>query len=198
MNQKSNSTQRVSRAWFGVLSVIGLMVAATILGGGAQATANKFVYHVGDAFLASVNPDFAPDFALSTATGDRLQLSGTGTFNAGARRVDGGGTFVHTHADGTLFADGSWLALGVVSWRSYGNGIPQGLPPTFFGGVLVILIEVHPNLPGDPVLQATLRVDCVLGHPPAGAEEGIQVNVPAFPITFDHEDGGATLFVLTI
>ena len=108
MNQKSNSTQRVSRAWFGVLSVIGLMVAATILGGGAQATANKFVYHVGDAFLASVNPDFAPDFALSTATGDRLQLSGTGTFNAGARRVDGGGTFVHTHADGTLvFAQGS-------------------------------------------------------------------------------------------
>src|SRR5437667_9737409 len=77
VNQKSNSTQRVSRAWFGVLSVIGLMVAATILGGGAQATANKFVYHVGDAFLASVNPDFAPDFALSTATGDRLQLSGT-------------------------------------------------------------------------------------------------------------------------
>ena len=90
------------------------------------------------------------------------------------------------------------MAVGIVSWRSYGNGVPQGLPPNFFGGVLVILIEVHPNLPGDPVLQATLRVDCVLGHPPAGAEEGIQVNVPAFPITFDHEDGGATLFVLSI
>jgi len=198
VNQRSNGTQRVSRAWVGVLSVIGLMVAATILGGGAQATANKFVYHVGDAFLAAVNPAFAPDFAQSTATGDRLQLSGTGTFNAGARRVDGGGTFVHTHADGTLFADGTWLAIGVISWKSYGNAVPQGLPPSFFGGVLVILIEVHPNLPGDPVLQATLRVDCVLGHPPAGAEEGIQVNVPAFPITFDHEDGGATLFVLTI
>src|SRR5881628_3456325 len=86
-------------------------------GGGEQVRV-----HVGDAFLASVNPAFAPDFARSTATGDRLQLSGTGTFNAGARRVDGGGTFVHTHADGTLFADGTWLAIGVVSWRSYGNG----------------------------------------------------------------------------
>src|SRR2546428_4249356 len=198
LNQKSNGTQRVSRAWVGVLSVIGLMVAAMILGGGAQAAANKFVYHVGDAFLAGVNPAFAPDFALSTATGDRLQLSGTGTFNAGARSVDGGGTFEHRHADGSLFADGSWIAVGIVSWRSYGNGVPQGLPPNFFGGVLVILIEVHPNLPGDPVLQATLRVDCVLGHPPAGAEEGIQVDVPSFPITFDHEDGGATLFVLSI
>src|SRR5438093_769488 len=198
MNRKNSSTQSRSRAWVGVLSIIGLMFAATVLGGGAQAAANKFVFHVGDAFLAAVNPDFAPDFALSTATGDRLQLSGTGTFNAGARSVGGGGTFEHRLADGSLFADGSWIAVGIVSWRSYGNGVPQGLPPNFFGGVLVILIEVHPNLPGDPVLQATLRVDCVLGHPPAGAEEGIQVDVPAFPITFDHEDGGATLFVLSI
>ncbi len=173
MNRKNSGTQGKSRAWVGVLSIIGLMFAATVLGGGAQAAANKFVFHVGDAFLAAVNPDFAPDFALSTATGDRLQLR-------------------------SLFADGSWIAVGIVSWRSYGNGVPQGLPPNFFGGVLVILIEVHPNLPGDPVLQATLRVDCVLGHPPAGAEEGIQVDVPAFPITFDHEDGGATLFVLSI
>src|SRR5439155_4822364 len=151
MNGKNSGTQSRSRAWVGVLSIIGLMFAATVLGGGAQAAANKFVFHVGDAFLAAVNPDFAPDFALSTATGDRLQLSGTGTFNAGARSVGGGGTFEHRHADGSLFADGSWMAVGIVSWRSYGNGVPQGLPPNFFGGVLVILIEVHPNLPGDPV-----------------------------------------------
>jgi hypothetical protein len=193
MNRKGTGTQGRSRAWIGVLSIIGLMFAATVLGGGAQAAANKFVFHLGDAFLGD-----GPDFALSTATGDRLQLSGTGTFNAGARRVDGGGTFVHRHADGSLFADGSWIAVGIVSWKAYGNAVPQGLPPNFFGGVLVILIEVHPNLPGDPVLQAMLRVDCVLGHPPAGAEEGIQVSVPAFPITFDQEDGGATLFVLSI
>jgi hypothetical protein len=194
----SSGTKVGFRAWVGVVSIIGLMLASTLVSGGAQAAVNKFVYHVGDDFLASVNPAFAPDFALSTATGDRLQLSGTGTFNAGARRVDGGGTFVHRLADGSVFADGSWVAIGIVSWKSYGNGVPQGLPPNFFGGVLVIAIEVHPNLPGDPVLQATLRVDCVIGHPPAGAEEGIQVNVPAFPISFDHEDGGATLFVLSI
>ncbi len=198
MDQRRRASGQASRAWAAVFVLAGLLIATTVLGGTAQAAANRFVYHIGDAFLEGVNPDFAPDFALSTATGDRLELTGTGTFNAAARSVDGGGTFVHTRSDGSLFADGAWVAIGVISWKSYGNAVPQGLPTTFFGGVLVLLIEVHPNLPGDPVLQAMLRVDCVLGHPPSGAEEGIQVDVPAFPITFDQEDGGATLFVLSI
>ena len=63
MNRESIGTQSRSRAWVGVLSIIGLMFAATVLGGGAQAAANKFGFHVGDAFLAAVNPDFAPDLA---------------------------------------------------------------------------------------------------------------------------------------
>src|SRR5881628_3456324 len=56
VNQRSNGTQRVSRAWVGVLSVIGLMVAATILGGGAQAAANKFVYMSGTHSLRASIP----------------------------------------------------------------------------------------------------------------------------------------------
>ena len=52
----------------------------------------------------------------------------------------------------------------------------------------------HPPLVGY-YLQGILSIDCVLGTPPAGAGEGITLDVHRGP-NFDRKAAGCTLFIL--
>ena len=67
------------------------------------------------------------------------------------------------------------------------------MPTNFFGGILVLSVTFHPS--GGGSLGAVLTATCLLGHPPAGALEGVAVSVPGL-ITFDTPTGGGTVFVL--
>ncbi len=144
-------------------------------------------YHLGDAFLADIDPSFSPDVA-SAENGDTLALTGTGSFNVSSKSVSGGGTFTHKNASGTVLASGTWTATRLSSFHGYGCG-GNGFPDNFCGGRAEMLI--HLSLGPD----ATLHIDCLIGSPPKGAFEGVTVAVHGVR-NFNKPTSGATLFTI--
>ncbi len=157
----------------------------------------KWTFHAGDAFLAKLSPSFSPDVAMAP-NGDTVTVTGTGTYNPGGP-VNGGGAFTHKNSAGTVLATGTWTAIKVLSYDSFGNGVVNTFPRTFFGGLLVLDVHIIPaGAPAGFFLDGSLVVTCLIGDSvPAGADEGITLSVPAIPITFGESVSGNTLFVLT-
>src|SRR2546428_5021686 len=52
------------------------------------------------------------DVGLDAATGDTVELTGSGNAIPARRDATGGGTFVHKHADGSIVAQGFYLVTG--------------------------------------------------------------------------------------
>ena len=155
-----------------------------------------YAYHAGDAFLASLNPAFAPSKAMA-ANGDVIELSGTGTLSVFPNAVTGGGTFTHKDAHGNVRASGTWTATELLSFQNYGASPVPGFPATFRAGNA--LIRVHLTAGGGAVqLDGTLRIECHLPQTdvPGGFEEGVRLAVDGV-INFNREAGGNTLFIAT-
>lgn len=155
-------------------------------------------WHVGDAFLTSVDPSFGPDVSIAN-NGDTIEVVGTGTMTiqTGLDEVTGGGTFVHKDSDGTIIGSGTWTVERLLSFHSYGNGTPQGLPENFFGGRARLRVHLTPD-GGSDGFDATLKIDCAIGdNLPSSSIEGIELNVFGSPPNFREEVSGATLFVKT-
>jgi len=130
-----------------------------------------------------------PDIARA-ANGDTVALSGSGKFESGDDDASGRGTFTHRNSHGVVLASGKWKAEELVSFKSFGlAGAP--FPPNFEGGVAVLRIELRPSSGGE--ISALLTINCVLGSPPKGLDEGIQLNVGL--INFDHSVSGFTVFI---
>lgn len=155
-------------------------------------------WHVGDAFLTAVDPSFGPTVS-SARNGDTIEVVGTGTMTiqTGRDEVTGGGTFVHKDSDGNVIGQGTWTAERLLSFQSYGNGVPQGLPENFFGGRTRMRVHLAPDGGGEG-FEAILKIDCAIGDKiPASAKEGIELNIFGGAPNFREEASGATLFVKT-
>ena len=178
----------------GIMAVI-LVGMATLPGLSAASPAIKWTYHAGDAYLASLDPSFSPDVAMAS-NGDTFTLTGTGTYNPGGPAT-GGGTFVHADPSGATRHFGTWTAVNVLSYTDFGNGVVNGFPRSFHGGILVLAVTIAPtDVPG-LVRSGTLTITCIIGDSvPAGAEEGTTAAIPGV-ITFGEPVSGNTLFVLT-
>jgi len=70
----------------------------------------------------------------------------------------------------------------------YGNGTPQGAPPSFHGGQALFAVRLSGI--GDGVLI----VECLLGLPPAGKHEGLRLVLPNGS-NFNKSTSGETLFI---
>ena len=154
----------------------------------------SFAYHLGDALLQNLG--FPVGDKAMAENGDVVTVIGTGTFDVGAKSATGGGTFVHKTSGGTVVGHGTWAATGLLDFQSYGNGVPQGLPSTFFGGRVALTALLTPAATPSVHLPAILQVECLLGKPPAAAVEGIRLNVQGV-INFNKTvpESGATVYV---
>jgi hypothetical protein len=129
---------------------------------------------LGAGALCSLDPNFCPTVAMAP-NGDVVEFSGTGMFNIRSKVASGSGNFTHKNAAGNVLASGSWVAVELLSFHSFGSGAVQGLPANFD--------------------DAILRVTCHLGDKiPASAEEGIRLNVLGV-VNFTEEAGGNTVFI---
>src|SRR2546427_6140948 len=175
----------------GTMAVI-LVVMAALPGLAAERPAIKWAYHAGDAYLATIDPSFSPDVAMAS-NGDTLTITGTGTYNPGGP-VTGGGTFVHADPSGATRHFGTWAAVKVLSYSDFGNGVVDGFPRSFHGGVLVLAVSISPtDVPG-LVRSGTFTITCIIGeNVPAGADEGFTAAIPGV-ITFGEPVSGNTLF----
>ena len=187
--------------------LLGLSFAPVARADREQATRQYFAG--GGAALCSLSPTFCPDVAKAS-NGDKITVSGSGSFTPGDKEVSGGGTFVHRNSAGVVLASGTWRAEELVSWKSFGLA-GAGLPAGFEGGVAVLQVHLTPSAGGerdDAIsshatpsseggLQATLTITCLLGTPVPGAgEEGITLAVTG-GLNFSQSVCGNTLFIVT-
>lgn len=153
-----------------------------------------FDYHVGDAFLAALDPDFSPAVAVAE-NGDKIALDGTGELSIHPKSATGSGTFEHTNAAGDVVESGTWDATELLSFHSYGPSPDAGFPSDFEAGVALIRVHLAPDA-GGPGFDAVLSVTCLLPgiKLPPSLHEGIHLAIQD-AVNFNHEAGGATLFV---
>jgi hypothetical protein len=180
--------------------VVALLVTPVLalwaLAGPASAAAvnASFEYHVGDALIQSLG--FPAGNQAIAENGDVVTIVATGTFDTAARQADGGGTFAHHVAATDQMITGTFVTTGLISFQSYGDATPEGLPASFYGGKLVLSILATPDANPAVHLPALLTVECELGTPPSGTVEGVRVNVQDV-INFNKSvpESGANLYI---
>jgi hypothetical protein len=104
--------------------------------------------------------------------------------------------FVHKTAGGTTVGSGTWAATKLLTFQSYGNAVPQGLPPTFFGGRVALNVLLTPTANPSVHLPAILQIECALGKVPPGSLEGVRLDVQDV-INFNKTvpERGANLYI---
>ena len=159
-----------------------------------QGTPATYAWHAGDAFLAALNPAFSPDVA-EASNGDRIVIRGTGTLGIHPKSVTGGGTFTHLSPTGAVLAAGTFRAVELLSFVSYGPS--SATPPSFNSGKALLRVLLFPGGAGSGI-DAIFRIECTLpgGDVPNGLEEGINLNV-AGVANFNEQVSGNTVFIKT-
>ncbi len=136
------------------------------------------------------------NMATDAATGDILTLTGSGEAAPKKETATGGGTFVHTHANGTEVVHGVYKVTGFRSFRAAGGSLaPTGLADGIgtiaqtIGGLLVMDITAMTSTGGS--VAGVLGVDCALPGVEFPIEEGVHLDVLSFHF---KQSGGFTLF----
>jgi len=152
-----------------------------------------YQFLVGSGFLCSLDPTACPDVAMAP-NGDTVELTGSGTFSIHPKSATGGGTFTHKDPQGNVRGNGTWTALELLSFHSFGSAAAQGLPPELEGGKALLRVHLTPAA-GGAGFDAILRITCTLGDKvPASSMEGFRLDVPGV-INFNKEVSGFTVFI---
>ncbi len=164
---------------------VGALVALVGYAGARGAGDNHAAYD----FIAGEEPLEGPNVAAAP-NGDTVALEGNGSFKAGPDgTATGGGTFTIENPSGQTIASGEWSVTRVMTFVSYGNGVPQGLPPNFFGGKVKLKVSL-----GD-VGRGVSTINCELGKiPPGQLYEGVKL-VLGHGWNFTKSPSGQTLFI---
>jgi hypothetical protein len=123
-----------------------------------------------------------PNTAVAPS-GDVIQTTGSGSFDAAAQTIVATGSFTHTTASGTLVAKGTWVATAFTSFDGFG-----GPNPGTQGGMLEFQATLFP-VGGSPHTGILVTVTCLVNKPSGfTGKEGTTVG------DFTTSTGGATLF----
>ena len=186
---------RLAKLVKGVVLVLGLAMALSFLGGPSAAAKSSVtrMWFIADGPICELFPEECPAIAMAE-NGDTLTVQGSGTLTPSPKSADGGGTFIHKNADGDTLAEGTWTVTGLVMFKSYGT-------TDLGGGVIgeggLALVNVHGVSTTGLEFDGVLRIDCLLGTPPAGADEGFRLAIQTFDLNFNKEEHGATLLLLS-
>jgi hypothetical protein len=150
--------------------------------GGNPSLGESYQFFIGGDLLRGFNPAFDP-VIMAADNGDRLELRGEGGFTIWPKEIDGGGTFIHKDATGNEIRRGSWIAVELLSFHSYGGP----------GGQLQLRIELFSEgqLAGAP---GRMQVDCPLGDAPPSSVFEARVVFQDSGLNFNKRIQGGTLF----
>jgi hypothetical protein len=199
--------RRTKLAALGLGLCLGLMIGATsAVGSDQRGHRDGFVRW--DLLLIADGVAVGGGVNVSTdqATGDTLELTGTGQAEPGEREAAGGGTFIQRHANGTEVTHGVYYVKRFLSWRRLaggdfgatglidGVGNPGEREPT--SGVLRLRIQFVPDVGGAPGPGPTgvLKINCHLPGTFVSVEEGFNVDVNGLEFDPDPVRHGVTLF----
>jgi len=135
-------------------------------------------YIVGTDPPCTIVPEVPPELACPAISmadnGDTIDVAGAGTFNPTTRAADGGGTLTHKDAANAVVGSGTWTALRVLGFHSYGTDTIAGM--LLEGGQVLLRVRLVAG-GGAIVLDAVLQIDCEIGKVPPGATEGMRLTV---------------------
>jgi hypothetical protein len=155
----------------------------------SDANGNHDTYQVMVGTGGTTSHPMGPDVATAP-NGSTVSIVGSGTFKAGPdKTASGSGTFTIKDAAGHTVASGAFTIDSVLEFVDYGNGTPQGLPVSTHGGQGKFQV----TLAG--VGSGVLTVFCVLGSPPQGKDEGINL-VLGNGMNFTQQTSGETVYIL--
>jgi hypothetical protein len=130
---------------------------------------------------------------------DTLTFTSSGQAEPAGHEANGGGTFVHRHADGSVVARGVYVVTGFVSFKPLAGsltGTPLidgiGEKDEAHSGILTVRISVYVG--GKVVATARLAVHCALPGAPSSAFEGATVKVHNGPDFSKIVDDGPNVF----
>jgi len=155
-----------------VVISLGAMLLATVLLP-SRASATTYSFNLGP-------PNTAENFL-----GRTIRVTGSGTFDTGAKSVVASGSFTTFFANGSRIHSGTWQATAFTSFDPFG-----GPNPGLQGGVLKITITLFPD-DAPPITGLPMTVTCLVNAPSGFTEdEGTTV------ADFTEKTGGRTLFHL--
>ena len=155
------------RLVFATILLAGLLSAVPITGLASDANNNhdNYLFLIGTGGGGPEGPD-----VTGAQNGSTVTVVGRGSFNAGpSQDAAGSGTYTIKDAGGNTTSTGTWDVTGVLGFVSYGSAAAQGLPAFLWGGQAKLAVHLSNGADG------VLTVFCVLGSPPAGKDEGINL-----------------------
>ena len=122
------------------------------------------------------------------ANGDMILIFGGGELTTGTKTVAGTGNYIHTDAAGNVLTQGTWQALQLLGFSSYGG--EEGLPDSWVGGELTIRVWLSGWW-----RHAVVTAVCSMGDCPSRAVEGVTISVQG-GLKFKEPVEGEPLFIL--
>ena len=122
-----------------------------------------------------------PQVTKSSSDGSSITMTGSGSFDAAAGTVVGGGSFSVRDANGSITTHGSWAATAFTHFDSFG-----GPNSGHEGGQLLITATLFPQ-GGPPQAGLPMDITCEI-FAPVITFEGVTVG------KFDTPEFGHTLF----
>ena len=173
---------------------VGLLAACALIALPAVASGDSATHTF---MLVMEEPNVA-----QAPNGDRVAITGEGTFQVHPKAVDAEGRFVHTDAAGNVLLTGSWTATKLLTYQSYGCGVVLGneIPPNLCGGKLKMRMVLTPD-GTDLQIPAVLTVFCIIGPNPPNSHddpsgEGITLVVPGV-VNFNKIVSGMNVYIQT-
>jgi hypothetical protein len=142
----------------------------------------------------------APNFGRAP-NGDRVVVTGDGSFSLHPKSVQASGEFTHLDPAGNPRGGGSWTATELLSFNFYGcrfipaEGVDLG-DDNLCGGAVKLRVVLDTPIGAFP---GVMTVFCIVGpKAPTShndpSEEGVALNIPGV-INFNHSDGGENIWV---
>lgn len=157
----------------------------------ADSGAGTWQYLIATDFLCSLLPQDCPAVAMA-ADGDTIELTGRGTLSIHPKSATGSGTVKHRRPNGSVVGQGTWTAVGLISFNSYGPSTDPSFPRSFEGGRA--LIRVHLSAGPDAILEVTCRLPGDNGPAAQGQPEAATLTVLGGP-NFNKPVRAVDLFI---
>lgn len=119
--------------------------------------------------LAPVNTALSPGGGMMASPGDTISVTGSGTFDPGAKTIQAKGSFIHYSATGAVVCQGTWKATAFTSFTDFGAS-DQGEE----GGVLSLVVTHYCKTMGMTMTGIPMTVTSTVNAPP-GYTQGTTV-----------------------
>jgi hypothetical protein len=144
-------------------------VAAVSLAPAASASAAGPAKRSAYSFAVLANTATSPSGGMMGSPGDRISVTGAGTFNTARRTVQAAGVFAHYTAEGALHCKGTWWATDFTDFVAFGANRSGRV-----GGVLSIVVTHECADMGMTMTGIPMTVTSTL-NAPAGSVQGTTV-----------------------